>query len=84
MRSGCSPKPAARPRYRRPAVRLVNASHSGSAAVIFALSAAQASRPKRAGRQFAIHAAHVLGDVGQAQAPLRQFGIVFRPELSAA
>ena len=32
--------------------------------------------PKRAGRQFAIHAAHMLGEVGQAQAPLRQFGIV--------
>ena len=37
------------PRYRRPAARLVKASQSGSAAAIFASSAAQASRPSAPG-----------------------------------
>ena len=80
IRADCSPKTAARPRNRRPAVRLVNASSirlgSGNLRAKFGASVAS----ERAARQLMVHAAGELGDVSEAQAPLRRFGELLRLE----
>ena len=82
MRSRCSPKPAARPKIAPPG------GEAGEGEPI-RLGGCDLRRERRAGvaaerarGKFAVHAAHVLGEIGQAQAPSRQFGIVLRTQQS--
>ena len=74
IRAPLSPKTAPRPRKRRPAARLVNARTAGWKASIFALRFGLRFSPQRPRRQLPVHAAHGLGEVGEAEAEGEQGG----------
>ena len=80
MRSPLSPKPAPRPSQRRPAARLVKARSFGWASMIFSVSADARRDAKRPARQFVVHAADVLREIGETDPEPRQHAIFVRAQ----